>query len=172
MRGGRTSQRERDEKRRQWELQKKERAKIQAAITRLGKAVTTEELMKDVVLIPASVSPAKRFLLGRWHKGAHCHDDYNQAIVDLVRSDIPLDPGTRQFIADELHRLYFRKAARDRQKEKQHTNWMLEDLENHLIEDRGMTAIEADLTIVEDMGEALGIKSVDALQRRLRPSRR
>jgi hypothetical protein len=170
VKGRRTSQRERDQKRLQWELKEKQHAEIQADIERCeAEGTTYEEIMASFILIPAPLlSPAMQFIANRLDqsKSAHFDDDAKRALVDLVKSDIPLDRPMRQQIAGELQRLYFPN-ARERRERKQAKNQYIEQLKSHLIQDRGMTATEAEGAIVEHLGKVLGIKSVD-----LRPSRR
>jgi hypothetical protein len=93
-------------------------------------------------------------------------------LARMLRSDTPLDPDTREIMANEMERLAIPNKARDRRKQQKLYNDILE----HTIRDcrnRGMTVDEAKNAIVSGLlGRALGVPSVGALERRLRPSRK
>jgi hypothetical protein len=175
MKKRRTSQRERDERRRQWELDEKQRAETGAEIARLQKAGMSAGLIARRLNLGRLPPLAVRFLRSRLKHlpvGALFDISDKQAVIDLVKSNIMLDPATRRFIADELHRLYFPSTVRDRRAKKQAQNGVIESLMSDL-RDRGMTVAEAKIAIVESaIGKELGIKTVGALERRLRPSRK
>jgi hypothetical protein len=102
----------------------------------------------------------------------HFTDDEKRELVELVASDVPLGALARQLIAGELYRAYFPDKVRDQQMTKRLQNWTLENWMGEL-QDRGMTAVEAAAAIVGGpVGKEMGIKTIEALQRRLRPSRK
>jgi hypothetical protein len=175
-RGRRRSKQERDERKRLWELHEKQRAITQAAIDRAQKAgATHEEIMEDFCLISLPMSPARQFLNQRLKQSttANFENNFKQALIALVKSDTPLDRSTRQDIAGELQRLYFPNPAREKRLIKQAHNQLLEELKNHLMYDRGMTADEAENAIVEDgPAKSMGIKKVETLHWRLLPSKK
>jgi hypothetical protein len=96
----------------------------------------------------------------------------NRAIIDLVASDIPLDPFVRSIIAGTLHRLSFPNAERDRREMERYNLSTFKMTKHHYMEHRGMTADEADHAVLAELGELLGIKTVGALKQRRKRARR
>jgi hypothetical protein len=117
-------------------------------------------------LIREATRPQPRTRLGR------CDDYDKQTLIDLIgNDDIPLDKDTRKDLKRELRRLLF-PTPHDRQDERRLQNQALEEM-RRTYRDDGMTTAEAEAAIVaSDLGTACGIKTVEALQRRLRPSRK
>jgi hypothetical protein len=90
--------------------------------------------------------------------------DLKQSTIDLIKSDVPLDPRTRQLIAANLQRLLFPNTARDRREQRQREIEDIEDLRRRL-ENQGMMAKEIEVEIAK----ALGI-SVAALRKKMQRS--
>jgi hypothetical protein len=178
----RTSRRAREEKQGQWKRREGAQVRIQAAMQLMYDMGASNEAVEDyfnVITITRPLSPADRFMNDWLRKNPKAWEgnsevDY-QALEDLIRSDVPLDRATRQGIADTLHDLRFPNPARDRQYrqwKRQRENRFLE-MEMQAARDSGMTVNEAKAAIVNDgLGKHYGIKTVAALERRLRPSRK
>jgi hypothetical protein len=169
----RRSKQERDKLRDEWQQRQKERERFEAHIAEIEElielGVVTDAQLEDHRLFPEfffpKLSPAMQFLSDRL-SGVSSDDDYDnkwkQAIVDLVKSDIPLDPRSRSLLAGDLHRLYFPNDERDRRdKQRMEAAWIEELMETAL--SRGMTTAEAR----EEIAKALGINSVEALRKRV-----
>jgi hypothetical protein len=156
-----------------------ERAQLESAIaTVIGPFATREEelaaeelaqtRLKDLGLFTLSESPAMQFIHRRLH--GVTPDEFEAAgklaMVDLIKSEVPLDRRVRQLIAGELYSLYFPNSARDHRTKQQNEIAMIESMKRHLLHE-GKTAAEADKRIAG----VLGI-SVEALQKRMQPGRR
>jgi hypothetical protein len=171
----------RDEARRRWQLQEEEREGREAEIARLGKSgqlgtMTNEEIEDHLgVWIAPPPPPAMRFIMDRLKgrpPGSTGFDDKDkQMIVDLVASDVPLDRRTRSLVAGELRRLYFPNKGREGLAKQRLEAAMIEDM-THLLQSRGMTKTEAQREIVKSIGRSIGVKNVEALQKRLQRARK
>jgi hypothetical protein len=84
------------------------------------------------------------------------------SVVDLVASDVPLDPFMRRMIAGELHRLYFSKESTKKQKQRIKLMFA-DDLQHYLQIVVGMSATEAEAEA--EAAESLGT-TVDGLRKR------
>ncbi len=165
----RMSKREREEAKRQLEAEHLKQA--------FGGKVSAEQLDELGLKLMEPISPAMEFCVQQL-KGVSPDDPQyetksNQAIIDLVASDVPLDPLTRSRLAGELRRLYFPNEVRDRRKKQRWQNAMIEDVKHHLLS-CGVCkrAWEAEDKIIETIGQAFGIKSVEAWRQRIKRARR
>ena len=93
-------------------------------------------------------------------------DKFKLALVDLIKSDVPLDRQTRCLLAGDLYGSFFPNAKRDRDRIWRARVIAIEGARHEFLH-QGMTADEADKVIVETMGPSLGIKTVDALRQRV-----
>jgi hypothetical protein len=152
------SQRELDEARCRFRQEQQDRAHIEALIA--------DAQLEELGLTPVSLSPAMEFIKSRLNKVPHDDPQFDtkwkQAIIDLVASDVPLDPRTRLALAGELRRLYFPNAARDKRRKGQMSFLNIEWYKQHL-RDCGLTAAEAD----REIAASLGFKTVGALRKHM-----
>jgi lambda repressor-like predicted transcriptional regulator len=160
--------------RKEWaRLEDETRQWMKAKITELEKQGWSSEQIRDELGLSTleqirdelglEYSPAKQFLFDRL-KGvddANIYDEMYRAMVDLLRSDIPLDRYSRQSIAESLWRLAFPNPARDARQKRRVQAAVAEDLKRFL-QYRGEPALKAEQLVAE----ALGVKSVDALRKR------
>jgi hypothetical protein len=126
--------------------------------------------LEDLGLMVAPTSPATDFIRQRL-QGVSPDDPQidsksYHAIIDLVASDVPLDPRTRSLLAGDLRSLYFPDAERDRSVKRRAEIAMIESLK-HLLLRRGMLTKEAEHAIIQTIGKALGITSVATLRKRI-----
>jgi hypothetical protein len=157
--------REREEAQRQYRLHQKHRQWMEAEIARreeLGQS--TEQIAAELDLWIPPEDPAVEFLRKRLNE-IRADDPlfdrkWQQAVVDLVASDVPLDPVSRRLIAGELQRFYFPKES-DNQRKQRIELLYARRLQDHLQTVAGMSATDAEA----EVAESLGI-SVDALRRR------
>jgi hypothetical protein len=91
---------------------------------------------------------------------------WQQATIDLVASDVPLDPLMRHLIAGELRGLYFPNVERDR-RERRRLEIATIESQKQLLRGRGMTAKEIEQAIAESFGI-----SVDGLRKKIQRERR
>jgi hypothetical protein len=146
--------------------QEEQRQRLEAKIADLQKqGWSAEQICDEVGLwIPPEESPAIQFLLDRM-KGVEVSvfdDEMHRAMIDLLRSDTPLDRTSRQWIADLFFRLAFPNRA-DEAQGKRRVEAAAAELMKRCYQERGMTALEAEEAVAED----LGLKSVDALRKRM-----
>jgi hypothetical protein len=163
----RMSQQELDEARCRFRQKQKKRKDLEAQLAELEKQLggvsdaQLEKLFPELVMLPTS--SATEFIRERLNKVPH--DDpqrdskWKLAIIDLVASDVPLDPGTRSKIAAELRRLYFPNSGHKRAK-RQAEFVNIEHYKQHL-RDCGLTAAAAD----REIAASLGFKTVGALRK-------
>jgi|SRR5260370_11071667 hypothetical protein len=110
-----------------------------------------------------SKGPAADFLIERAKLG----DSVGRALIELLRSDVPLDPDVRRAIAWKLERLYFPPSKRELQKERGRNDAEgIKALKAYLRQE-GVTATQAE----ECLAEIFGI-SVEGLRQRLKRGRK
>jgi hypothetical protein len=102
----------------------------------------------------------------------HYIETYLHALVELVRSDIPLDPDTRQLIAGALEEYYFPgKRARQEKRRAETFSFLqvVDGMKNFLRHNKKkpLSALDAEAVIAERM---YGI-SVDALRQQITRAR-
>jgi hypothetical protein len=161
----RLSKREREEWQRQHRLEQEQRRWIEAEIARRKKLGQSAEQINDELDLWMSQEDSAAEFLRKRFSGVRPDDPlfdrkWKQAVVDLVVSDMPLDPLTRRLIAGELQRLYFPKES-DKKSKQQNQLWAARLFQNHLQNAAGMSATEAEA----EVAKILGI-SVDALRQR------
>jgi hypothetical protein len=178
----RLSQQERDEAERFALRQRREQQALQAEIDKLEKrgGVTDNELM-GLGLFRLQGSPAIEFNRTRIKQlmaaGLPFEKAAQQALVDLVASDTPLDAYMRQLIAGELRRLYLpdkQRKRHDREAKAKVKVMAADELKHHLMV-CGMTQHEAEAKVIEEIGEALGVTefaSIDRMRQRAKKLRR
>jgi hypothetical protein len=158
MSARRVSQRELDERRRTFLQDEEDRAHIEALLAEFP----GEELGLTVV----ALSPALEFVRKRLNKVPHDDPQFNtkwkKAIVDLVASNVPLDPRTRSLLAGELRRLYFPNDERDKRAKRRTELVSIELYKQHLLS-LGMTAAEAD----REIAASHGFRTVGALRKHM-----
>lgn len=173
------SKQEREEVRRQWRLHEKERKWREAEIAKLekrGGEISGAEL-DDLGLWAPRRSPAMEFITRRL-KGVSLGDFDNavhQAFGDLIASDIPLDRHMRALIASEWRRCHLpdqQRKLHDSRSKLQAEITTIKELKRHLVEDRGIPPGKADGMVVDDLGEALGISTVDSLNKKIARAKR
>lgn len=195
----RMSKQERDEARRRWRLIGKVREEMDAENAELdkdglGTSDTQRAYIECVAYEPRrprpgdgwdeyekseARPPATQFIVEQL-KGVTFGDPqygkkWQQAILDLVGSDIPLDPHNRALIARELRWRYLSDKERERtwrSVKRRHEADEIRWLKRHLVEDRGIAPGEADGIILNILGEKLGIGTVDGLNKRIGRDRR
>jgi hypothetical protein len=111
---------------------------------------------------------AIRYLLGRVRKTTIHNIDLRMhgAIVDLLLSEIPLGPLSRQFIAAQYLKLAFPNAKRERQIKARAQDWFATGLKQHLA-GQGKTPGEVERAVAE----ALHISPATVRQRNSRKNR-
>jgi hypothetical protein len=154
----RMSRRKLDAGRHRFLQEQSDRAHIEALLAELpGEAIGLAAL---------SPSTALDFMRRRLNKVSHDDSQFGarrkEAIIDLVASDVPLDPRTRSLIAAELRRLYFPNPERDRRAKRQMRAASVE-LYKQQMRRYGLTAAEAE----HEIAAALGFKTVGALRKHL-----
>jgi hypothetical protein len=91
------------------------------------------------------------------------YDALDRALIELLRSDIPLDDQTRRWIATSFHRRAFRNPESvTKSKRRVEANFVA--YLKRLAKGRAETALEAEWKVAE----ALGLKDVDSLRKRIR----
>jgi hypothetical protein len=153
-------------------LQDEQRLWIEVKIAELQKqGWTTDQICEEVgLLTPPEFSPAMQFLLDRT-KGVDVSvfdDEMHRAMVDLLLSDMPLDLDrlTRQLIAYRLSRLAFPNPPKEKLQKRRMEADVAASLKRRY-QERGMTALEAEQTVAEN----LGLTSVDALRKKRQRAR-
>lgn len=174
----RRSKRERDELRDNWRQHQKRRKLFEAHLAEIAelvkRGVVTDADLRNPRLFPElwipPPPPAMKFINDRLQEVPHDDPEFDSkwklAIVDLVKSDIPLDPRSRSLLAGELRRLYFPNAERDHREHQRMEAAVIDDLEEELLS-RGMTVAQAREAVVQTLGKALRINNVDALRKRM-----
>jgi hypothetical protein len=164
MTARRMSKQERVEARRQFQEEREHRKRLEAQIAELEKLRVDVQPEETLGLTVAPMSPALDFIRRRLNKvppdDPQSDAKWQQAVIDLVASNIPLDPRTRSLLAGELSRLYFPNAERDRRARRRIESAAIEDLKRELLR-RGMTAAEVE----REVAQTFGI-SVPALRKR------
>ena len=165
-RARRMSKREREDAKRERLLEEQDRAWREAQIAELEKqGEVSNAQLGELGLVASRMSPAMKFIADRLQELSF--DDplfdskWQQVIVDLITSDVPLDPLIRRLIADELHRLYFPDAKRDSLARRRIKVATRKDWQALLI-NRGLMAKEADAEIAKELGITM-----DALHKEL-----
>jgi hypothetical protein len=159
----RLSKREREEWQRVHRLEQKHRRWIEAEIARREKlGQSTEQIAHELDLWIPPEDPAAEFFTKRLNKVRL--DDFDrksqQALVDLVASDVPLNSFWRRLIAGELQHLYFPKES-DKKGKQRAELWAARSLQDHLQNAQGMSATEAEA----EVAKTIGIE-VDVLRKR------
>ena len=178
----RMSGQERFERRLRWSRQGEGRERFQAAIAEMEAAIAEREKAgdtdaqlekfaaawrEDLGLWTPEGSPAMQFITQKL-KGVptgEVDDKVKLAVVELIKSDTPLDPRTRQLVAGDLYDLYFPNPQRDRVRKRQLENAHIEVTKRHLLR-RGMPFAEVE----REIAKVFNI-SVAALRKRVQPSR-
>jgi hypothetical protein len=147
--------REREEVRKRWRQEEKHRK------GEIEKAVKAE--------LRLTVSPAWEFLNKQLEQVQpdEFNDKWGKAIIDLLRSDIPLDDGIRGLIATDLYYYYFPNPARDRRNRRQDQLESFIAQKQFLVERTGETPTKA----VELIAKRWYL-SVDALRQRIKRASR
>jgi hypothetical protein len=164
----RRSKQKRDKLRNEWRQHQKMRALIEGEIAKLEKhGDVSDAQLEDLGLwIPPPPPPAMQFMIDRLSDVSlddpELDSKWKLGIIDLVKSDIPLDPRSRSLLAGDLQRLYFPNAERNRREQQRMEAAMIDCFEEELLS-RGMTTAKAR----EEIVKALGISSVDALRKRM-----
>jgi hypothetical protein len=90
-----------------------------------------------------------------------------RALVALLASDVTLDQSLRRLLAAELEWLYRSPSRRQQQKRKRAAgSKAIEALKDHLQNNKGMKALEAEMEIAEALGTTFG-----ALRKRVQRAR-
>jgi hypothetical protein len=145
-------------------LQDEHRQWMEAQIDALEKqGLSAEEIGDELGLVFMKYSPVMEFLRDRLNRTSEANfdDEMHRAIVDLLRSDIALDRGSRELIASLLWRLAFPNTEAQRKTKRRAEMQFAEVLKRHYRE-RGMSGLEAEQQVVE----SLGLDSVAALRKR------
>jgi hypothetical protein len=83
------------------------------------------------------------------------YEEYKRAIVALVRSDAPLDPPFRRWLAGELDRLYFAAPAQRHKYERRVRGrsfaWLVKELHARM-RGTGLTATDAEAKVADEIG--------------------
>jgi hypothetical protein len=151
-------------------LEAEHRQWVEARIAKLEKQGWSSEQISDELglWIPPESSSAKQFLLDRL-KGvddANMYDEMHRGMVDLLRSDIPLDPQSRQRVADLFERLAFPDAKAKLHMKNRGFAFAVAEMKR-LYRDQGKTAGEAE----NDIAEAFGL-TVETLRQRMLRARK
>src|SRR5207253_2608507 len=106
----RISKQQRSEARRQWLLEKKDREWREAKLAELAKqGEVTDAQLEELGLVRLQLQPTTEFMRERLRgispDDPQLQSKYKQATIDLVASDIPLDPSFRRLLAGDLCRL-------------------------------------------------------------------
>ena len=160
-----TSAKELKARKRAAQLQDEHRQRMEAQITKLEKqGLSAEQISDELGLWFPQYPPAMQFIFDRLKgvKDANVYDEMHRAMVDLLRSDIPLDRKSRQWIADLFWRLAFPNPASEARQKRRLRAEMADDLKR-ICEECGMTALEAEQAVAKD----LGFKTVDALRKHM-----
>jgi hypothetical protein len=159
-RARRPSKREREDVRRDWALEKEDRAWREAQIAELEKqGEVSDAQLEELGLVASRMSPAMKFIADRLQELSF--DDplfdskWQQVIVDLMASGVPLDPLIRRLIAGDQQRLYYPDAERDSLAKRRNEVAFIKDIwKAELL--RGMMAKEADAEIAKELGIKVG----------------
>jgi hypothetical protein len=156
------------------DLEQRARLKAQAAKDDEVRALIEESIARgedvsDIVFpAPPPSSPAMAFLIKRlWGVPVERADAaLKDALRDLLRSDLALDPKSRREVFD----LYTRTDEQKRLGEDRAFIGVFEDHKKYLRENRGMTAIEAEEFIAAARGWTRGtlLKNLQRARKRLR----
>jgi hypothetical protein len=164
----RLSKTEQKEAQRYWREKQQHRRRVESEIAKRGQL--TEADFDELGLIVPAEPPAWRFIVERLKKVRPDDPQYKkkwqQATIDLVASDVPLDPLMRHLIAGELRGLYFPNVERDR-RERRRLEIATIESQKQLLRGRGMTAKEIEQAIAESFGI-----SVDGLRKKIQRERR
>jgi hypothetical protein len=159
----RLSKTEQEEARRYWLEKQQHRRWLESEIAKRGQL--TEADLDELGLTIPDNPPAWKFITDCLAKVRPDDPQFNkkwqQAVIDLVASDVPLDPIMRHLIAGELRRLYFPNAERDR-RERRRLEIAAIESQKQLLQGRGMTAKEVEQAIAENFGI-----SVDGLRKKI-----
>jgi hypothetical protein len=159
-----TSAKELEARKERARLQDEHRQQVEAQIAELEKQGLSAEQIRDAFgLWFPEYPPAMQLLFDRLKdvEDAKVYDAVHRAVVDLLRSDMPLDRQSRQWIADLFFRLTFPNQKDDARRQREQKAAVADALKR-FYQDRGMTALEAEEQVVED----LSLKSVDALRKK------
>jgi hypothetical protein len=114
--------------------------------------------------IDAPDTPAIRFHEDRWHETG----SLNQAYIDLLRSDVPLDQEIRQMLADWAEGLVRPDPPAERRRiKKELENQVYIDVRTELRE-RGFSKNDAETLAAKFVGK----KSVDAIVQQIKRTKR
>ena len=176
--GRRLSKAERKEAKRWAQAKQQDRKWREAEIAKLEKSgeEITDAQLEELGLYRIPGPPDQEFLNERL-RGARPEDFLRkalQALADLVASDVPLGPLTRQFAASELRRLSLPDSQRNRcdRDAKLAAGVKAADGLKHVLLADGMTPGEADAAVVDCLGKALGISNVESLNKKRQRARR
>jgi hypothetical protein len=148
-----TTKRERAEAKKQWLLQQKERAWIEAEIAKLEKQgdVTEAQLEELGLWLAPRGPPDLEFFMKRLNQlqpdDPQFDSKWQLALIDTVRN-IPLRSRMRSLVADELHRRSFPNPERERREKRQIEVHMLECEKQALLR-RGKTSGQAEKAVAE-----------------------
>jgi hypothetical protein len=147
--------REREEVRKRWRQEEKHRKE------EIEKALKAEAELR--------LTPAWEFLNKQIEhvQPDEFNDKWGKAIIDLLRSDIPLDDGIRDLIATDLYYYYFPNPVRDRRNKRQDQLDSFIAQKQLLVERMGETPTKA----VELIAKRWKL-SVDALRQRIKRASR
>jgi hypothetical protein len=153
----RISKKERDERRRKWELEESRLGELNARLEPTLRASVRKMEVR-------TLSPAKEAKLAEIRNGRPQPDtNFDQYLINLLRSNYPISIRIRDILADKLERLCF--PVRYRQRLKECGDFKLRMEKHHLVEERGMTVKEAEHEIAKRCG-----LSVYALRKKLQRS--
>ena len=144
--------------------QDEHRRRMEAQIAEMEKQGFCAEQIEDALhLIPVKDAPAMEFLYDRL-KGVEAKNvdrAMHRAMVDLLRSDIPLNHQSRQWIADLFWGLAFPNPPKEAQNKRRAKAAFAASLKRYLI-GRGTTGLEAEQFVAETFG-----LTVAALRKRM-----
>jgi hypothetical protein len=123
--------------------------------------------------------PESRRFVDEWPAGVPHDEDlceaYERALVELLRSDIPLDPDTRDLLADVVEEFYFPKMVKKQERqEKQRAEdfrllQVVDGMKNFLRHNKKkpLSALDAEAVLAERMFHI----EVEALRKRIHRAR-
>ena len=163
----RLSKREREEAQRQFELEQKGDYRHMDEINEAEKE-SDKEYKAAAPFIPVEVFMMKKTLEQMRLVNETGQDPVRgQALVDLVASDVPLDPSTRRWIANELARLYKSERPVSPKVKRQIKLLAARQLQLYFENYEGMAPGDAE----QAAAKAIGL-DVDALRQRRRRARK
>jgi hypothetical protein len=132
--------------------------------------ITDDDLLALGLITPADHFLAKRFM--GCQDAEKLEDTHRHALVDLLRSDVPLDRRTRNWIAGELERLSWPNPEAEKRARRQAKAYVIrKDLDAAIAENKQAGVVRPVKAAKDKVAVHWGHQSGDALRKELQPNR-